>query len=921
MSPFVIILCAVGYMCLLFWVAWYTERSAGKGRNFVNNPYIYSLSLAVYCTAWTFFGSVGKAVESGIDFLPIYLGPTIMAPMLWFVLRKMILISKSQRITSIADFISSRYGKSTYLGALATLLALLAILPYISIQLKGAAVGYEILRQSSGAMVGDHVIQNIPFYLDSAFYIAIALAVFTILFGTRHLDPNERHEGLVAAVAFESLLKLIAFLAAGVFVTFFLFDGFGDLFRQASQHVSTQNMFSLENNGTNGTDWFWMILISMMAVILLPRQFHLAVVENTDSNFVRQASWVFPLYLLLINIFVIPIAIGGLLLLNESASPDFYVLDLPITSGNYLLTLLVAIGGFSAATSMVIVAVIALSIMISNNLVVPTLLRSNTITGDFADDLQPRLIGIRRVSIIVVFFLAYGYFKFVSSQFTIVSIGLISFVGISQFAPAVLGGMFWKRATRKGAIYGLTAGLLIWTYCLPLTTLADAGVISSSFYEHGLLGIELLKPHSLFGMKGMSPISHGAFWSLTVNIALFVIVSLNNTPSTIEITQADLFVDIYKYETAGSRLGVNRRAAQLSDIKDLLFRFLGDERAKEVLQQYQSQHQVNISQIETANEDLITLVETALAGAIGSASSKVLLHTVVKEDPISIEEIFEILDQTQEILLYSKKLEQKSNELELTTQQLRQANKQLKELDQLKADFITTITHELRTPITSIKALAKILADNHDIPLPQKSEYLGIIVSESERISRLVNQVLEMEKAQRTSVQKDFINLDFNVLVNKAYQNLRPLMSSSNIEHQIERPPFAILVKGVPDQLTQVVVNLLSNAIKFCDAEKGTIRVSLFVPGNEAVLKVSDNGIGISHKDKVKIFEKFMQVNTATKGKPQGTGLGLAISRRIIEQHGGRIEVESAINQGATFIVYLPIIEIHTKEVKKYKGF
>ena len=920
MSPLVIILCAVGYMSILFWIAWYTERSAGRGRNFVNNPYIYSLSLAVYCTAWTFFGSVGKAAESGIDFLPIYLGPTVMAPLMWFVLRKMILISKSQRITSIADFISSRYGKSTYLGVLATLLSVLAILPYISIQLKGAAVGYEILTHSSGAVVENNVVQNIPFYLDSAWYIAIALAIFTILFGTRHLDPNERHEGLVAAVAFESLLKLVAFMAAGIFVTFFLFDGFGDLFRRASQQVSTQNILSLENS-SNGTDWFWMTLISMSAVILLPRQFHLAVVENTDANFVRQASWVFPLYLFLINIFVIPIAIGGLLLLDESANPDFYILDLPIAPGNYWLTLLVAIGGFSAATSMVIVAVIALSIMISNNLVVPSLLRSNTITGGFTEDISTRLIGIRRVSIIIVFFLAYGYFKFVSSQFTIVSIGLISFVGIAQFAPAVIGGMFWKRATRRGAIYGLTAGVLIWIFCLPLTTLAEAGVVSSGFYEQGLFGINLLKPHSLFGMEGMNPISHGAFWSLFFNVAIYALVSLNSTPSTTEITQADLFVDIYKYENTGNRPDIKRRAARLSDIKDLLLRFLGEGRAQEILQVYESRHQVDLTQIETANEDLINLTETALAGAIGSASAKILLNNVVKEDPISMEEIFEILDQTQEILLYSKKLEQKSNELEVTTQQLRQANEQLKELDRLKADFITTVTHELRTPITSIKALAKILADNQDIPIPQKEEYLSIIVSESERISRLVNQVLDMEKAQRVNIQKDFIKLDLNVLVNKAYQNLRPLMDSKTIKHHMNRPSYPILVEGLPDQLTQVVVNLISNAIKFCDPQNGIIRISLFVLDNEAMIRVQDNGAGISHKDKVRIFEKFMQVNTAKEGKPKGTGLGLAISRRIIEQHGGRIEVESSISQGAIFIVHLPILEILDKAMGKYRGF
>ncbi|MEZ4919059.1 MAG: hypothetical protein R2792_08110 [Saprospiraceae bacterium] len=442
MSPAFIIVISISYVGILFGIAFFTEKRSRTGRSLVNNPYIYSLSLAVYCTAWTFFGSVGKAANSGIDFLPIYLGPSIAAILWWFVLRKMIFISKSQRITSIADFISSRYGKSIFLGAMATVIAIFCVIPYISIQLKAVAISYDILIRPDGHAWSAEQFKALPFYLDSSWYIAILLAIFTILFGTRNLDPNERHEGLVAAVAFESVLKLVAFFTIGLFVTYGMFNGFGDLFSKALEHPEISKVFSLQTGGIDGWYWFWLTLLSMFAILFLPRQFHIAVVENTNPNFVKKAAWVFPLYLLLINLFVLPIAVGGMLKLGPSANPDMFVLSLPLSEGHHVLAFFVALGGFSASTGMVIVAVTALSIMISNNIVMPMLLRSATIQDNNVSNLFQRLLGIRRVSVVMVLILSYGYFKFVSSKYTLVSIGLISFAGVAQFAPVVLGGIF-----------------------------------------------------------------------------------------------------------------------------------------------------------------------------------------------------------------------------------------------------------------------------------------------------------------------------------------------------------------------------------------------------------------------------------------------------------------------------------------------
>lgn len=890
------------YLLVLSAIALLVNQLGERGKKLASHPAVYALSLAVYCTAWTYYGSVGRAATSGLSFLTIYIGPAIFAPIWMIVLRKIIYISKAQRITSIADFISSRYGKSTFLGILATIIAVLSIIPYISIQLKAIASSFNILLNNTTYKAAGET-----FYLDVAFYIAYALAIFTIWFGTRKLDPNESHEGLVTAIAFESIVKLVAFLTAGIFVTFFLFEGFGDLFEKANQVEEIQALFNIENENTSTWAWLWMTFLSMSAILLLPRQFHIAVVENNNPNAVRTASWLLPLYLLLINIFVIPIAVGGLLTFTDgSVEPDTFVLSLPLAYGKDYLALFIAVGGFSAATSMVIVAVIALSIMISNNLVVPLLLSSYTMQSETISNLSSRLLAIRRLSIAVVLLLAYGFFRAVSLQYTLVSIGLISFAGIAQFVPVVLGGLYWKRATKLGAIAGMIIGFLIWGFTLPLPMLAESSLISDRLVSEGILGIAWLRPYALFGLDGMEHIAHGAFWSLLFNAIAYIAVSLYTRPSTIEITQADFFVDVYKYKARTAEYEVFKREASTSDLLQLLHRFLGDERASELIKEFEQRHKIDLRRIKTANTEFINFTETHLAGAIGAASAKTIVNSTTKQNPIQIEEVFAILDQTQEAIQYSKALERKSMELEALTFQLKAANDRLKELDKMKANFITTVTHEIRTPLTSIKALAKILFDHSKLEDAKRQEYLDIIVGESERLSRLINQVLDLEKIQSVpNVHKELT--DFKQVVQKVCASFDQLMQEKSIEFDCQLPDSASVLYGNRDRLTQVVVNLLSNAIKFCDMEAGQIAVTLENHVDYLMLKVKDNGIGIPESMHDYIFERFAQVSTDQLGKPQGSGLGLAITRSIIQQHEGRIYVESKEGVGATFVVQLPL--------------
>jgi Na+/proline symporter/nitrogen-specific signal transduction histidine kinase len=890
MNPLAIILIFVGYAGLLFLMAYIADRRAAAGRSIVKNPLIYSLSLAVYCTAWTFYGSVGRASEAGIGFLPIYLGPAIFAPLWWLVLRKVILVSKNQRITSVVDFLSARYGKSTWLGVLGTVVVVVGIIPYISIQLK--AIWLSVQHLAAGRQSSFFLLEEQPIYLDFGLYLAVTLALFSILFGTRNLDPNERHEGLVAAVAFESILKLGAFLAVGLFVTFGLYGGFGDLFRQAWTHEEIRGLLDLERTGVNGWSWFWLSLLSFFAVLLLPRQFHLAVVENTSDEHISRAAWMFPLYLLLINIFVLPIAFAGKMLIPaETSLPDLYVLDLPLQHGESLLALFAALGGFSAGASMVIVSTLALSITISNNMVAPLLVHTSTVRRGWAEDLPKRLLAIRRLSIVIVMLLAYGYFKWIGQQYTLVSVGLISFAAVAQFAPPIFIGLYWKRATRLGAMAGLGVGFLVWFYTLVLPTLAEVHLVGTGVVENGLFRIHWLRPGALFGLDGMDAVTHAAFWSLLLNAGTLAAVSLFTRQNALEITQADLFVDIYKYRMGSADYDVIRRQARLADVRLLLHRFLGEGRGERILQAYALRNRKDLDKHPIADADLINYAETHLAGALGAASAKLMMRSIATEDPISLEEMMRVLEQTQEIVRYSRELSA--------------ANERLKELDRLKADFITTVTHELRTPITSIKALSAILRDNAGLPQAQRQEFLDIIVSESERISRLINQVLDLEKTQSGAAEWKAEPVELEALIRQSCSGFKQLMEEKGIALDFTLPGRPVWVEASHDPLMQVFVNLLSNAVKFCQSPGGQICLSLEVRNGIAIACVRDNGRGIAPGDQELIFGQFTQLSHGNQGKPTGSGLGLYISKRIVERYGGRIRLESRPGEGAAFFVEL----------------
>ncbi len=893
MSFWVVVSISILYLGILFGIAYLAERNKSSKRTFAGNPYSYALALAIYCTAWTFYGSVGKATEDGVLFLAVYFGPTIGVFLMLPVIGKIIRISRFQRITSLADFISSRYGKNTSIGVVVTILSLIGVVPYISLQIKAISTSFTLLTaqsQPSGHEIG--------------LYITIVMAIFIILFGTRSSDATEKHEGLLSAIAFESIVKLVALTIAGIFVTYFLYDGMGDIFQRAQADASLQHMFTLKEG--DYVSWFFLLLTSMMAFFFLPRQFQVAVVENDNESNNQKSVWLIPLYMLLINIFILPIAFAGKLHFGDSpVSPDTYVLSLPLHTGHELIGLLIFIGGFSAASGMIIVETIALSTMISNSLVMPIWLGVRNYKKGVETDFSKQIISIRRWSIVLILFLAFVYEQTITEYVSLVSVGLVSFAAVTQFAPAVIAGIYWKQASRIGALVGIISGFLIWFYTLVIPSLADSGIIHQQILTDGPFGITWLNPVALFGLEGFDPLSHALFWSLFVNCSLFTFFSLYSKKNTQEIYQADLFVNIHKHAVS-EEASMWKRTALLPDLNQLLDNFLGKERAANLIRGYATRNQISMNDSTGfADPRLVDFSERILSGVIGAAAARIMVASVTKEEEVSIDEVLKILQESQQIRELNKELRKKSIELQKATEELRQANQQLKDIDALKDEFLYTVTHELRTPLTAIRAMSEIVLDNPEMEEEQRSDFLGRIVNEIERLSHLITQVLYLERYESGRQKLNLSSFSAVDLGKEVFHSLSTLAQLKHIHFELKHPNSSLLLHADKDLLQQVLTNLLSNAIKFTP-ENGHVFCLISEENEDIHFIIQDNGKGIPTDEIPFLFDKFFQARNQTLKKPEGSGLGLAISRQIVEMHGGKIWVESEEGKGARFEFIIP---------------
>ncbi len=895
MNNYVLIVIIVVYLAVLFYIAFLAEKK--KKSKWVNNPYVYTLSLAVYCSAWTYYGSIGIAANSGIDFLPIYLGPVIAAPLWILVLRKVIRISNQNKISSIADFISLRYGNNRFLGALVTLVCLFGTIPYISLQLKAVSETFEIISDNTG-YISTNILD------DSTFYVALLLAIFATFFGTQNADASEKHTGIIASVAFESVLKLVFFLIIGVYITFYLFDGSTDIYNQISTIDNFKELTSLSGL-EDGFNWFFMISLSFIAIFLLPRQFQVSVLENNREKYLKKAIWLFPLYLLLFNVFVIFIAWAGKITFGDSANAEYYTLLLPLEKGHSFLATLVFLGGFSAVISMVVVSTLALSIMVSNNLIIPYGFLDKFIKN------QPErnakyIKNIRRISIFSIIIVAYFFYVSFSRELSLYAIGLISFVIIAQLAPSFFIGLFWNRGSSKGAVIGIIVGfcITVYTLILPFTIAAYTG--TDDFIQYGLGRITVLKPYALFGIDFLSPPAHAFFWSILFNLLSYLVFSIISKGNYRERNYAEMFVDSKNFKALQDSALVWKGEAYVADIKNVLVRFLGEKEATRALKLFFTKYRLSLD-TQLADARLINFSEKLLTGSIGSASAKILIASVVKEEEISLVEVIRMLEESKENIVSNKILLEKSDELSQLSSKLKDANQELVVKDKQKDEFLDTVAHELKTPITGIRAATELLMDDEDdMPKEIKKQFLTNILQDSDRLGRLINNILDFEKLETGRLSLDMRYLDIQKTIKKGV---------ANMQHIAAKKGITILVKNVhcfkmnydEDRILQVFTNLISNAIKFCEPVSGLIEID-YKLGNEVLeISVRDNGKGIPAEDIEYVFDKFYQSQHQNTIKPEGSGLGLAITKQIIEKHKGKIWADKKIKTGTKFVFTLPI--------------
>ncbi|MGM0584775.1 MAG: ATP-binding protein [Pseudomonadota bacterium] len=878
---------SLAYVALLFGVAFWADRRMRRpGGDWLTSPLVYTLSISVYCTSWTFYGAVGAAVRGGLEFVAIYTGPMLVFAGWWLLLRKLVRIGRGQRITSIADLLSSRYGKSPTVAVLVTLLAVVGVTPYIALQLKAVTDSFTVI---GGPEFGGGA--------ATAFWVAAGMAAFTILFGTRSADVNERHFGVVAAIALEALVKLAALTAVGAFVVFGLYGGVGPTFADL-----TPELLRLET--VFDARWVVVTLLSAAAIICLPRQFQVTVVENDDERHLATAAWLFPLYLLVMCLSVLPIAAGGLRALPEGANPDMFVLSLPLAEGQTALALFVFLGGFSSATSMVIVAAIALSTMLSNHIITPLVLRARSRLEASSGDVRSVLLVGRRVSIMGILLLGFLYHQASEGNSALATIGLIAFAGVAQFLPPLVAGLYWRQATRPGAICGLSAGAAVWAW----TLLLPAAGVPAEVVQNGPFGLALLRPGALLGLEGLDPLVHSVFWSLTANALLLVAVSLWREPSPLEWLQSALFVDVFRTGEAETA-GVVRRSAASEDLFVLAQRILGSVPAQRLFREAATEQ--GRDRLPAPTDRFVQQLERELAGSVGAASAHAMVTNAAGGETISLPDLMRIADETVQLMEYSAEVERKSRELERAAAQLREANARLRELDAQKDDFLSQVSHELRTPMTSVRSFSEILLETGDVQSEEARRFLRIIHEESRRLTRLLDQILDLNVLERGEVTLPVEPVDAVQALRRAVETVRGVAHDAGARLEFGEMPATAPVSADPDRLAQVLINLLSNAVKYNDSPEPVVRVSARIEDGRAVISVADNGPGVAPEDRERIFLKFSR--GWDRRDTGGAGLGLAISREITRRFGGDLVLAEA-EGGARFEVRLPLREARAAE-------
>jgi Na+/proline symporter/signal transduction histidine kinase len=906
-SPLTVLLVLLVYFGLLFLLAQWVEGSSSLSKKISGSPVVYGLSLAVYATSWTYYGSVGKAATSGMLFSTVYIGPTLTIILWWQIMRRMVRIKNRYRITSIADFISARYDRSTSLAALAACAALVGTTPYIALQIKSVVATFTIIAGDPGPASS--------WVHDQIGPITVMLMItFTIMFGVRRIDPTERHQGMITAVAVESLVKLTAFLACGIFVTYIAHNGLDDLFHKTRTmgHDLGEIITLSGKSETPYATWATYMVLSMSAIMFLPRQFHVAVVENADEKHIATAMWLFPLYMLLISLFVVPIALDGLRIGLAETMADTYVLRLPMWYDRPWLALFVYIGGVSAAMSMVMISSMTLSTMLTNHIVLPVIRAVKPL-----EPLRRHLLRIKWVGVALVILTGYWFETAVGDSFMLVNMGMISFAAALQFAPPILGGIFWERGNKTGAQLGLISGFAIWFYTLVIPAFAQSGWAFQSLVRGGPLGIGLLKPEALFGMVAMDPLSQSVFWSMLFNIGLYMAGSTLSEHGATGMTLAKDFVNILD-RGSGSISIVGKATIDLkAKTKKILATLTGYVPPGEAETMFVACiRRVGLSGRSTVSltqlAELLGEVEKTLSGTVGAAEAH---SAIMSAEVYTSEEKARLSNMYAEILADLKLtpgelkrrvdyyrdresvLSRQATELETRvkarTRELEAANKELEA-------FSYSVSHDLRTPLRAIDGFSLALIEDYEDKLDAKGlDFLGRIRKASQRMGELIDDILTLSRMTRMEMERKTVDLSRTAL-----EVVEAILESTPEPHvNVHIQPG--LTAEADERLVRLLLeNLLGNARKFsAGSDNPTISFGTEERLGTTWFVVRDNGAGFDMQYADRLFQAFSRLHS--QDEFEGTGIGLAIVDRIIRKHGGRIRAEGQVGKGAAFLFTL----------------
>ncbi|MCF3972748.1 sensor histidine kinase [Paracoccus salsus] len=864
----------LAYVVLMFGVAFAADRAAARGRvRWLDHPLIYTLSLSVYCSAWTFYGAVGYASRSGLEFVTIYLGPTIVFTAAWWGLRRLVRVARMHHVTSIADLISARFGKSNPLAALVTLIAVIAATPYIALQLQSVRLSFEVFATESPTGAAMNGATG-----GTGLWVAAGLALFTILFGTRNLAADERHHGVVTAIALEALVKLLAFLALGVFVVWGLADGPADMMSRiarAGRDPAVADGWVLRPDR-----WTALIVVSAAAILTLPRMFQVMVVEAADEERLHVAGWAFPAYLFAMSLFVLPIAVMGRELLPAGSNPDLYVLTLPAAAGQNMLAFLVFLGGFSAATSMVVVCAIALATMISNHWIVPgwLALRRRPARED-TEDLRGFVLNARRLAILAVVAAGWVYHEASGGAAALAAMGLVAFTGMAQVLPAMLGGLLWRGANRRGAYAGVGVGFALW---LGLIFMPSVGI-----------------GHPPVLPSGVDPLAFSIFSSLTVNTLAFIGVSIFGFPDPVERLQGLSFVSaVEPIRYSRTTRGEDRAEPLLAMTR----RVWGADSALRYFQA-EAAAQGKTGYLPDLTPNFLTRLERRLAGSIGAATAHAMIDRVAGGVALTVSDLLQVADEAHRAKEEAQRLENATNELARTATQLREANDKLTALSVQKDAFLSQISHELRTPMTSVRAFSEILM-TPDLSEEERARFAGIIHDEAARLTRLLDDLLDLSVLESGRAQLNVSASNLHDLISRALQAASATRSERVFTVDRDMPSEHVAVITDADRLLQVLINVISNSRKYCDSSRPVLKIRVRQPAaGGAAIDIIDNGSGIDGSRQKLIFEKFARLNDPARAG--GAGLGLAICREIMAALGGEIDYLPG-QDGAAFRITVP---------------